>query len=257
LPHVAAARGTLGVQSLETARNQALQQRSESYSQAFQQALQQARQNAEAMREFNVNTGLTRRQMSIQQRQFAAQQASSAASLAEQQREFNITNAYNYAALGARSSGSSSVGGGVAKALGLSQNELDTHVSAAIKLLQGEAPGTKTVAVYGPVDPATGKRYITGYTTKKIQGSGSIGAIQAGVPFEKAVQTLIGQGIRPQIAVLATARIYRAAKNVNVYSWETFVRWMAGHGSKKYQSVWHKWNMTSGGPGTERPPHPP
>jgi hypothetical protein len=248
LPHVAAARGTLGVQSLQTARNQAIQQRNESYSQAFQQALQQARQNAEAMREFNVNTGLQRRQMSIQQRQFAA---------GESRREFNITNAYNYAALGARSSGSSSVGGGVAKALGLSQNELDTHVSAAIKLLQGEAPGTKTVAVYGPVDPATGKRYITGYTTKKIQGSGSIGAIQAGVPFEKAVQTLIGQGIRPQIAVLATARIYRAAKNVNVYSWETFVRWMAGHGSKKYQSVWHKWNMTSGGPGTERPPHPP
>jgi hypothetical protein len=93
LPHVAAARGTLGVQSLETARNQALQQRSESYSQAFQQALQQARQNAEAMREFNVNTGIQKQQMSIQQRQFAAGQAYQYAALRQNQNQFQQSQA--------------------------------------------------------------------------------------------------------------------------------------------------------------------
>jgi hypothetical protein len=53
--------------------------------------LQQARQNAEAMREFNVNTGLQRRQMSIQQRQFAAGQRYQYAALAEHHAEFTAS----------------------------------------------------------------------------------------------------------------------------------------------------------------------
>jgi Skp family chaperone for outer membrane proteins len=163
LPHVAAARGTLGVQSLETARNQALQQRSESYSQAFQQALQQARQNAEAMREFNVNTGIQKQQMSIQQRQFAAGQAYQYAALRQNQNQFQQSQAQAW------------------------QEHL---MSLRASLQNGSAPG---LARFTPNEIAGLQKRGNDY----VQNT----AVIHGLPIQTTIRNLMAQGIPRSIAV--------------------------------------------------------
>jgi hypothetical protein len=239
MPGVAAARGQFGVQSLEQARQNALQTRGEDYRNAYTDALQQARSNAFSQRMALSQLGLSRQQLQVTKNQDNANRA-------EQTREFNATNALRWASLGAGTGGVGSKRT-LASSLGLSQNELDSHIGAAVKLLQGESPGTKTLAVYGPPD-STGRRFIVGYKTVPVQGSGSQGAIQAGVSFPKAVQALVGQGVREPVAFAAASRIYRSAKSSNVFAWETFVHWMADNGSKQYQRVWAKWNQSSNQP---------
>jgi hypothetical protein len=163
LPHVAAARGTLGVQSLETARGEAIKQRNESYSQAFQQALQQARQNAEAMREFNVNTGLQRRQMSIQQRQFAAGQAYQYAALRQNQNQFQQSQSQQFA---------------------------EYQMGLRAKLASGSAPG---LARFTPNEIAGLQKRGNDY----VQNT----AVIHGLPITTTIRNLMAQGIPRSIAV--------------------------------------------------------
>jgi hypothetical protein len=163
LPHVAAARGTLGVQSLETAKNQAIQQRNESYSQAFQQALQQARQNAEAMREFNVNSGLQNRQLNAQIQQNRADNQYRYQALAQNQNQFNRSQA-------------------------LSFQEFQAKLRASLQ--SGSASG---VAGYTPSEISGLQKRGSDY----VQNT----AVIHGLPIQTTIKNLMAQGIPRTIAV--------------------------------------------------------
>jgi hypothetical protein len=163
LPHVAAARGTLGVQSLLTAKNQAMQTRNESYAQAFQQALQQARQNAEAMREFNVNSRLQNRQLNAQIQQNRADNQYRYAALQQNQNQFNRSQA-------------------------LSFQEFQARLRASLQ--SGSGSG---LSGYTPNEISSLQRRGSDY----VQNTATL----HGVPIQTAIRNLMAQGIPRTIAI--------------------------------------------------------
>lgn len=249
MPGVAAARGALAQQGLITARNQALTQRNQAYTQAYQQARQQALQNALAYSTALGNYNLNNQKLAQQQAQFQAQ-------LGEQAREFNLSNAYRYASLAASARTDTGSGATIAKALGLTQNEFMGSVSKAIQSLSGTPADMARVPVYGP----NGK--VIGYNLKPVGGSGSPSALDAGVPFAQAIQTLITHdGTDPRIALYAATRIYQGAQNAPpgspaAHAWQSFVSWMASHGSMRYRSIQQRATRSKTGPSNQRNPHP-
>jgi hypothetical protein len=125
--------------------------------------LQQARQNAEAMREFNVNTGLQKRQMSIQQRQFAAGQAYQYAALRQNQNQFQQSQAQAW------------------------QEHL---MSLRASLQNGSAPG---LARFTPNEIAGLQKRGNDY----VQNT----AVIHGLPIQTTIRNLMAQGIPRSIAV--------------------------------------------------------
>jgi hypothetical protein len=261
IPGSLAARGQLLQAGLIKGRQQALQQRSQAISQAFPQYLSQVQAQRLAEKQF----GLSQRQVADQEKQAAAAEAQSAASLAEQRREFGISNAYRYAALAASTAASSSssglggsAGAGLAKALGWTSNELETHVSAATKLLQGSAPEQARVPVYGT--RPDGSHYIKGYNTTSVGGTGQKSAVQAGVLFPDAVKTLIQTGVQPQVAVYAAARIYQGSHLLGLgyaedRAYLSFAQFMAQHGNTKYIKIYNRLTRQNAGSSVPRRGH--
>ncbi len=237
MPTVAGARASLAQAALLKEKNQALQQRQDEYRSAYPQALQTAEDNA-------LQRNIAYQNLGLQRQQLAATEAQNAASLAEQKREFGIDNSYRYAALALQSGGgSSSPGSALAKSLGLTPNELQSHVQAATSVLSGESPKTENIAIYKTVpaptksDPNATRRVITGYRQVPVQGSGSMSAVQAGVPFQTSVNVLIQHGYQPQVAIYAASQMYKTAKSTNFYAWTTFAQWMAAHGNAQYRAI--------------------
>lgn len=232
LPAVAGARGQLLQSGLVQQRGDALKNRADQLRQAYTQAYQQVSDSA-----------LSRAVAGANIRNQAAQLDLSRASLQERAREFNANFGLQQQQFLASLQGSSSRAGvsGIAKQLGLTPNEIHGILGDAATILNGTAPDTARVPVYGmrpdPNDPTKKIRVIIGYNQKPVGGSGSPSAVAANVPFETAVQQLIQQNIQRPLALVAAARAYKIAPR-NSLAYQTFVEFMAKHGSKKYARIW-------------------
>lgn len=266
LPHVAAARGTLGVQSLETARQNALQTRNEDYRQAYLSALAQARQNAVQQRQFEQSFGLQKANLTgyLNGKPTLAEQQI----LSENRRYFaNLRTERLIASLKYGSGGSTLTQGsvlngtGLTKATGLTAGEVNVQVAKADSILQ-PALKTKATAIYGYQNPQTGKitqvepagskfpRVVIGYRNIPTGGGGD--PVSSGVPFAVALRELGNQGIPAPIAFYAAARLYSQARTRGDArgnsAYNTFVHWMAGNGFPQYRRLWQRLNQSSGTP---------
>lgn len=225
LPGIAASRGELANSALLSDQHQALQQRAQQYQSAYMQSLQQLRDYA-----------LQRGQLNLSAKTEADNVAARNASLAETQREFGITNAYRYAALAVSAKSS-----GTANKLGLTPSELQTQIGSASKLLAGSQPEQARIPIYNNANPPR----IIGYNNTTVGGTGNPSAVEAGVPFQTAVNLLIQQGVNPKVAILAASREYSTSKSTNGRSYMTFVQYMASHGNKKFQNILQNLNATN------------
>lgn len=162
-PGIAAGRAQYGVQSLETGRQNALQQRGDEYRQAYTSALAQARQQAEAIREFNQNMGLQNRQLNAQIAQNQADTRYRYAALAQNQNQFRSSQAQQFQEY----------------MLGLRQ-----------KVASGSAPGLQG---FTPNEIASLQRRGSDY----IQNT----AVIHGLRIQTAIRNLMAQGIPRSIAI--------------------------------------------------------
>jgi hypothetical protein len=115
------------------------------------------------MREFNVNTGLQKRQMSLQQRQFNATQAYNYASLRQNAQQFRATQTQNWI---------------------MHMQDLRSKINS------GSAPG---LAGYTPSEISGLQKRGNAY----VQNT----AVIHGVPIQTAIRNLMAQGIPRSIAV--------------------------------------------------------
>ncbi len=253
MPGVAAARGQLAQSSLLTQKNAAITQRSQQYQSAYAQALQQ-------LRAFSLQQNAQR----IQQSQFAQ-------NLANQQREFAATQAYNYAALAAaHPTSTTGTGSGAfpgfnspnasgwgAAVSGLTRNELATGIKGAMAILNPSGT-SKTIPVYG-YRTADGQTFQTYLAAHQHDGTGKISTFTAGyrnitIPsangnpvaaghtFNDTLLALQGQGVDPVVAMLAAGRYYSQYRGNYktpqiTAAYRSFATWMAANGFRGYAQI--------------------
>lgn len=239
LPHVAAARGALMQQGLIQQRQQALTQRAQDYWSALAQAYPQVQQNALSRSVAIANIG-------NQQAQLALQRASLAERQAEFQQTFGLEQQRFYAGLAAASPSSgtggtlSSLVSNLARATGLTQNEVNTNLAKATSYISGAPPTPVKIPVYDP------SGHVTGYRQGTVGGSAQPNYLQQGIPFAQALSDLTSHGVQLPIALAAAAMLYRTARGAPATSpklqgyvpaylaYRSFVMWMAEHGFRQY-----------------------